>query len=365
MEKCSMTMISKKARKIGFFAGSFTVMFTLCLAIGSFKWEPFNGTHTTKTLNGPYVTSPYASIQSAMAADASLACPTNKQKPFNLTKVAKNTYVRKGAHELFTPNNLAAISNISFVIGETSIAVIDTGGSYCDGKRFLNAIREISQKPISHVINTHVHPDHMFGNQAFKDLNPIFIGHENLPRAMQDKGHLYLENLNRLVGKKYMQGTNIIEPTQTVKDTMTINLGGRELQLKAYQTAHTDQDLTVYDPAFKILWTGDLLFHEHTPVIDGSILGWKKVMDQLAKIPAKHVVPGHGGPFLDWPAALKPQQAYLDTLIKDLRRIIKEGGTMREAQTQAGISQQKSWVLFGDFNARNASTAFAELEWED
>ncbi len=333
-----MTIISKQARKIGIFTsiltGILTVIFALCAV-------PF-----------------------ALAAEPTSSCPSNEQMSFNLTKVADNTYVRKGAHELFTPHNLAAISNVSFVIGETSIAVIDSGGSYCDGKRFLSAIRAISQKPISHVINTHVHPDHTFGNQAFKALNPIFIGHENLPRAMRDKSHLYLENLNRLVGEKIMAGTKIVEPSQTIKDTMTINIGGRELRLQAYQTAHTDHDLTVYDPTFKILWTGDLLFQEHTPVIDGSILGWKKVMDQLAKIPAKHVIPGHGGPFLAWPAALKPQQAYLDTLIKDLRRIIEEGGTMREAQTQAGLSQKKSWALFGDFNARNASAAFAELEWE-
>ena len=145
---------------------------------------------------------------------------------------------------------------------------------------------------------------------------------------------------------------------------MKIDLGNKQLILKAYQTAHTDHDLTVYDPSTKIIWAGDLLFAEHTPVIDGSLVGWQKVMDQLAKIPAKYVVPGHGGPLLEWPKALAPQRAYLQTLTKDLRTIIQKGGTLLEAQSGAGHSQKKGWVLFDQFNPRNASTGFAELEWE-
>ena len=304
------------------------------------------------------------SFHNQAKADIAPACPTIKEQPFQLTKIAKDTYVRKGVHQIFTPQNLAAIANIGFVVGKTSIAVIDTGGSYCDGKRFLNAIREISKKPIAYVINTHTHPDHIFGNQAFKSENPVFIGHENLPRAMADKGPLYLNNLKRLVGEKAMADTKIIQPTKIVKDTMKIDLGNKQLILQAYQTAHTDHDLTVYDPATKIIWAGDLLFAEHTPVIDGSLLGWQKVMDQLAKIPAKYVVPGHGGPLLKWPQALTPQRAYLQTLTKDIRTIIKKGGTMLEAQSGAGNSQKKAWVLFDLFNPRNASNGFAELEWE-
>lgn len=297
-------------------------------------------------------------------ANTNPSCPTIKEQPFKLTKIAKDTYVRKGVHQIFTPQNLAAIANIGFIVGETAIAVIDTGGSYCDGKRFLGAIRKISNKPIAYVINTHTHPDHTFGNQAFKAENPVFIGHKNLPRALADKGPLYLNNLKRLVGEQAMADTKIILPTKTVSDTMEIDLGNKRIILKAYQTAHTDHDLTVYDPSTKIIWTGDLLFAEHTPVIDGSLLGWQKVMDQLAKIPAKYVVPGHGGPLIEWPKALDPQRAYLQSLTKDLRTIIQKGGTMLEAQSDAGHSQKKGWLLFDQFNPRNASTGFAELEWE-
>lgn len=291
-------------------------------------------------------------------------CPTEQQRPFNLLKISDSTYVRKGLHEVFTPQNFAAIANIGFIIGDKSVAVIDTGGSFCDGHRLYTALRAITDKPVSHVINTHTHPDHLFGNAAFINEKPEFIGHHNLTRALQDRGPIYLENLKRLMGEGQLKGTQIILPTKTVKTTETINLGNLELQLTAHETAHTNQDLTVFDPAAKIIWTGDLLFHEHIPVVDGSLLGWQQRMDELARIPATHAIPGHGQPMMEWPKALENQRAYLAALTRDLRKIIEDGGTMLEAQSEAASSEKDKWLLFEEFNARNASTGFAELEWE-
>ena len=297
------------------------------------------------------------------AVEAS-ACPDIKTQPFPLIKIAKDTYVRKGAHETFEKNNFAAIANVSVVIGQRSIAVIDTGGSYCDGKRFLAAIRGLSNKPISHVINTHSHPDHIFGNAAFVEEKPEFLGHTNLPRAIAEKGPHYLGNLQRLVGKERMLGTKLIAPTTTVKGEKVIDLGKRILELRAHPTAHTDHDLTVFDRSTKILWAGDLLFHEHIPVLDGSLKGWMATLETLQTIPAKKVVPGHGGPLLPWPGALTPQKAYFTKLSQDLTKIIKAGGTMAEAQTRAGQAEKRSWLLFHHYNPRNAAAAYAELEWE-
>lgn len=306
-----------------------------------------------------------ASIHAATAQKpAPAGCPSLQEKPFRLQKVGEGVYMRKGLHQVFTPDNHAAIANIGFIIGETSIAVIDTGGSYCDGTRFYTALREISDLPISHVINTHVHPDHLLGNRAFEEDGVTFVGHHNLKRALADKGETYLENLKRIAGKAAMEGTTIVAPNKEVKGSETINIGNRELQLIAYGTAHTNQDLVVFDKKSSILWTGDLLFHEHIPVVDGSLLGWQKTLDELAKIPADKVIPGHGGPLLDWPAGLSDERRYLAVLTKDLRALIADGATMLEAQTSAAASEKDKWKLFDEFNARNASAAFAELEWE-
>ena len=284
--------------------------------------------------------------------------------PADVKQVAPGVYVRLGKHALMSAANGGAIANIGFVVGARSVAVIDTGGSACDGRRLRAAIRARTQLPISHVINTHVHPDHMFGNAAFEPDEPQFIGHHQLPRAMAERGRHYLEANRRYMGEAALEGTRIVAPTRTVEDTLDIDLGGRVLHLVAHATGHTDNDLTVFDAESATLWTGDILFRGHLPVIDGSLKGWLRVMDDLAKVPARHVVPGHGAVVDDWPGGLEPQRRYLTVLADDLRKMISEGSGMNDATERAGLGERGKWQLFDEFNPRNATAGFSELEWE-
>lgn len=305
------------------------------------------------------------SVCQNISAFADQKCPKDRANTVLLKKVADGIYAREGVHEAMTKNNLAGIANVGFIIGKRTIVVVDSGGSYCDAQLLKKALRKISNLPISHVINTHSHPDHVFGNAAFKEKGVDFVGHYKLKRAMQERGSLYLENLKRLMGEDALVGVEIITPTQLVKSQTKIDLGERIVTLTAHNTAHTDHDLTVFDETTKTIWTGDLLFETRIPVLDGSILGWLKVIEELAKIKANHVIPGHGSLSLSWPKALTKQKQYLTNLANDLRKVIAEGGTMLDAQKHAGKSEKKNWKLFDEFNARNASTAFAELEWEE
>jgi hypothetical protein len=65
-----------------------------------------------------------------------------------------------------------------------------------------------------------------------------------------------------------------------------------------------------------------------------------------------------------WPQAAAPLERYLQRLESDVRETLREGRTMQEAASRAGRAEAGSWELFEDFNARNATTAFHELEWE-
>ncbi|WP_246116639.1 quinoprotein relay system zinc metallohydrolase 2 [Denitrobaculum tricleocarpae] len=284
--------------------------------------------------------------------------------PAEVIEVAPGAFVRQGVHALIDKSNAGGIANIGFVIGGESIAVIDSGGSFLDGARLRAAIRLRSDLPIRYVINTHVHPDHVFGNAAFLQDAPGFIGHRNLARAMQARGAHYLEANKLLLDSAAFDGTEIIPPSQVVEARSVLDLGGRRLILDAYQTAHTDADLTVLDETTGTLWTGDLLFQKHLPVVDGRLKGWLEVMDKLKALPVARAVPGHGPVSLPWPEALAPQRAYLTKLAADLRGLIAEGKTMRHASGQAGQSEKDKWLLFEEFNTRNATAGFAELEWE-
>jgi quinoprotein relay system zinc metallohydrolase 2 len=278
-------------------------------------------------------------------------------------QVAPGIYVHHGVHKDIDANYGGDICNIGFVIGERGVAIIDTGGSPKIGSQLREAVRKITQLPILYVINTHVHPDHIFGNAAFKGDHPEFVGHEKLAAAMALRKESYLRHQDEWLGQD-AAGSEIIPPTIAVKTTLTLDLGNRTLLLTANPPAHTNTDLTVFDNNSKTLWTGDLLFIDRTPSIDGDIKGWLQVIDQLQKIPAVTVIPGHGPIKADWHHALSDEQRYLSTLLQDVRTAIQQGHTMEQTMDTAAQSEQGKWILFDIVNRRNVNIIFPGLEWE-
>jgi len=286
------------------------------------------------------------------------------ETPLTVKEVAPGVFVHQGRYEIFTPRNSGDTSNSGFIVGDDAVAVVDTGGSEHVGAQLLAAIRARTKLPIRYVINTHMHPDHVFGNAAFEAEKPTFIGHAKLPRALAARGDRYLAINKELLGNSF-DGTRIVMPTELVSDRRELDLGGRKLLLEAHPTAHTDNDLTVLDEKTGTMFLGDLLFSRHIPALDGSIRGWLAQIDQLsARRDVKLAVPGHGPPSMPWPDALKAEKRYLSTVASDVRTMIKQGKTLAEAAEKAGLSEKDAWLLFKEYHARNVSAAFAELEWE-
>lgn len=285
-------------------------------------------------------------------------------RPLAMEQIADGDYAHFGQVAMTTPENAGDIANLGVIVGQDAVAVVDTGGSIAVGQRLLAAVRAITDKPVRYVINTHDHPDHMFGNAAFPST-VTFAGHHNLPAELAKRGAYYLRSYREQLGDAAIAAVRIIPPTLLVDTETTLDVGGRRLRLTAWSpAAHTNCDLTVLDEATGVLFSGDLVFLQHVPVVDGSVKGWLSVLPRLAQLPAKLVIPGHGRLAAGWPQALDDERRYLSVLEQDTRRDIAAGTPLAEAVLSIASSERNRWQLFDDYNTRNATTAFSELEWE-
>jgi quinoprotein relay system zinc metallohydrolase 2 len=298
----------------------------------------------------------------AGVAGAAASQPTSRVG-FPLTEVAEGDFVHFGQVAMTAPGNRGDIANLGVIVGRDAVAVIDTGGSVAVGRDLRAAIGSLTDKPIRYVINTHEHPDHMFGNAAFNG-GAVFVGHHNLPAQLAQRGSYYLRSYREALGPDAIAEVRIVPPTLLVDQARVLDLGARPIRLLAWGPAHTDCDLTVLDETTGVLFAGDLVFLQHVPVLDGSVKGWLALLPQLAAVPAGLVVPGHGAVAAAWPQALADEQRYLTTLATDARREIAAGTPIERAIPLIARSERERWRLFDDYNARNATAAFSELEWE-
>ena len=284
--------------------------------------------------------------------------------PLAVEEIAPGVFAHHGHEQTPSRANNGDIANIGFVIGQEAVAVIDSGGSPTTGERLLAAIRQRTDLPIRYLINTHVHFDHLFGNGAFRDEGPELVAHARLQGALMSRADTYLARFEETVGPEESRRVVMLPTDIPVSERLELDLGGRILEVVAYQTAHTNNDVTVLDRQTGTLFAGDLISLNHIPILDGSVLRWLEVMDQLAEVPAKRVVPGHGPISAPWPDAMEPQRRYLEGLVAEIRALQRSLGTIQQAVGEVGQDAAGQWLLFDEYHSRNVTAAFAELEWE-
>lgn len=222
------------------------------------------------------------------------------------------------------------IVNSGFIVAPEGVVVIDTGSSLRYGQQMRSAIAAIAVgKPIVLTINTHHHPDHFLGNQAFADA-PIGALPETRQGIAAD-GNAFAENLFRLTGD-WMKGTEVVAPTQSLI-AGTIEIAGRKLRLIALG-GHTGADLAVYDETTGSLFAGDLVFNGRAPTTPhADVATWLAALEKLEAVTRETgfatLVPGHGEISHD-AAPIRQTRAWLMWLQNSMRESARAGLDMNE-----------------------------------
>ena len=284
--------------------------------------------------------------------------------PLPVQEVAPGVFVHAGEIALMSEENLGDIANIGFVIGDKGVAVVDTGGSVPIGERLLAAIRSRTDKPILYVINTHEHPDHVFGNAAFDGLGATFVGHRNLPRALAMRGEFYLKAFRRIIGDKLVDEVEnhsadfdrrrSSDARSRRKDSGIAGLAAGAYGLRPDRVRYDDTDAFRRRPRFRRASA------DHRRLCEGLACRSRRARS----VPAVRVIPGHGPVGLPWPQALDSERAYFERLAKDVKMSIAKGEPVEAAEKWAGQSQRDDWRLFDDYNRRNVTAAYSEFEWD-
>ncbi len=291
---------------------------------------------------------------------------------FEVEEVADGVFVHYGLQDDSNKVNKGDIANIGFIIGTKSIMVIDTGGTKSIGQNLLKKIRKRSKLPISHVVITHAHPDHFFGTEVFLEDNPKIIGHEKLNRSMYSNYKFYKELQFNSTKDNSLKETKLVTATVEIKinNIHKIDLGERIIEVRAWESGHTDNDLSVFDTKTKVFWSENI-FVDRTPSIRASILGWRKNLSIIKKMQIKLIVPGHGN-VLDKNQAIKPMINYFDRLISQIRSFHKDNKSLQESINKILQDEildpkkvnKEGWVLFTEYHYSNVTRAYTELEWE-
>jgi len=241
-------------------------------------------------------------------------------------EVAENTWFIEGRTEDFSFENGGNIVNTAFIATGDGVLVLDTGVSRRYGEALRAAIATVTDEPIRMVINTHQHPDHFLGNQAFKDV-PIAA----LPDTREQiriSGDSFAENMYRLVGD-WMRGTEVVVPTETIEPGMQL-MGAHQLEWIRME-GHSGADLVLFDHTTGVLFPFDMVFYQralttpHTP----GLKQWRDEIAQLRGLPFRLMLPGHG-PMVTDQRALDQMDAYLQWLDQTLTTAAEQGLSMNE-----------------------------------
>jgi glyoxylase-like metal-dependent hydrolase (beta-lactamase superfamily II) len=318
-----------------------------------------------------------ARLALAFIAGLALVAVAGLQQPAGTSHTGKAfrfNQVKPGVYHAVGTGALAVVGNSSIIVNDNDVIVVDDHASPAAAAVLLDELKEITNKPVGTVINTHFHYDHAHGNQVFGPTVDI-IGHEftremllgwkstqmplyrdylaGIPRQIEDlKKRIAAESdatrkatlqTQLQVAENNLASQGELRPTPpnvTLKTQMTLYRGEREIQIRFLGRAHTAGDVVVYLPKEKVVITGDMLTAALSNMSDAFVNEWPATLDELKKLDFDTVLPGHGDAFTD-KAKIDYFQAYLRDVWTEVSRLKRQGVPAEDAAKRADLTKHK------------------------
>jgi cyclase len=195
-------------------------------------------------------------------------------------------------------------ANSAFITTKEGVIVIDTRGSEKEAEQVLKAIRKMTSQPVVYVVNSHFHKENVSGNGVFKSTRTLIA----------QKRALAMTVLEAEREKRKVTPANL-----SFEKKLELKLGKYHLKLIHPGPAHTDGDLYIYIPKWRIIITGGMVFNGIIPFLgDGNIESWIHALREMEDLDAEVIVPGHG------PVGGKPIVTQMKHYLMELRRFVND-----------------------------------------
>jgi glyoxylase-like metal-dependent hydrolase (beta-lactamase superfamily II) len=289
------------------------------------------------------------------------ASPCSDNATLGGVRVAAGVYAFIGDLGAASRDNRAEVGNGGFIVGDSGIVVVNTGGSYCHGRRMLEAAEHIGGRPVLLAIITQPLQEFVMGSAAFAERGIPVLAQQSAAAMIERRCHTCLRNLTDLLGTDAMSGTRVLRPQRTVEGSQAIDVGGRRLELWHFGWAQTPGDLVVLDPTSGVLFAGALVSIGRVPdVHDADLDGWQRALTALQVLPFERLVPGYGP--VGSRSDLAPVGAYLHALRDRVAALLADGASLGEAIGAAPLPAYATWSLYDSLHRRNVQQVYLQLE---
>ncbi len=305
-----------------------------------------------------------AAVLAGLLLAGTVSAQPQAPRPVAPEQVSASAWFVQGDAALGTPANRNFISNAGFVVTPAGVVVIDALGSPQLARELLERIARITPQPVTHVIVTHYHADHIYGLQEFRRRGAKILAHRAaLEYLNSDTARSRLEVSRTELAPWIDAQTQLTAADEWIDGPRELVVGGVKLQIQPLGPAHTPEDLVVFLPSERVLFAGDMMFRGRVPFVgQADSRQWIVALNTLLAMDPKAVIPGHGPMSTSAREDLELTRDYLSYLRATMGAAAKDMEPFDDAYKKTDWSRFEHLPLFRVANRMNAYNTYLLME---